>query len=81
MCTAAASLHRAPLSRLSAAGRAVGLHLPQFAQSFRILTPCPGLQGALTALLLAGFGAMWQFDLFRRNNFGLLFFLFFLFQV
>lgn len=39
------------------------------------------LQGALTALLLAGFGAMWQFDLFRRNNFGLLFFLFFLFQV
>ena len=38
-------------------------------------------QGALTALLLAGFGAMWQFDLFRRNNFGLLFFLFFLFQV
>jgi hypothetical protein len=40
-----------------------------------------GLQGALTALLLAGFGAMWQFDLFRRNNFGLLFFLFFLFQV
>jgi ABC-type multidrug transport system ATPase subunit len=37
--------------------------------------------GALTALLLAGFGAMWQFDLFRRNNFGLLFFLFFLFQL
>lgn len=38
-------------------------------------------QGAITALLLAGFGAMWQFTLFRRNNFGLLFFLFWLFQV
>jgi hypothetical protein len=47
----------------------------------KILTPDLMLQGALTALLLAGFGAMWQFDLFRRNNFGLLFFLFFLFQV
>jgi hypothetical protein len=46
-----------------------------------ILMPGCELQGALTALLLAGFGAMWQFDLFRRNNFGLLFFLFFLFQV
>ena len=38
------------------------------------------VQDAATALLLGGFGAMWQFTLFKANSFGLIFFLFFLFQ-
>lgn len=39
------------------------------------------VMGTVTALLLAGFGAMWQFDLFLRNSFGLIFLTFFLFQL
>ncbi len=36
---------------------------------------------AVTSLLIGAFGAIFQFPLFLRNSFGLLFFLFFLFQV
>lgn len=37
--------------------------------------------GFVSSLLLIIFGLVFQFDFFLNNNFGVLFFLFFLFQV
>lgn len=41
----------------------------------------PQTQAALTAVLLAAFGAMWQFDLYKNNDFSIVFVLFLLFLV
>lgn len=44
-------------------------------------TVVASLQSALTAVLLAAFGAMWQFRLYKENDFSLIFVLFLLFLV
>ncbi|KAF9667756.1 hypothetical protein SADUNF_Sadunf15G0056500 [Salix dunnii] len=40
-----------------------------------------GIITFISSLLLVLFGMMFQFDFFKKNNFGILFFVFFLFQV
>ena len=40
-----------------------------------------GIITFISSLLLVLFGMMFQFDFFKKNSFGVLFFVFFLFQV